>query len=372
MPRPKAALGPRRSRFARYIRINMSRTAKLLTAVLPVYAAFAQSDSSAVQPPAVFRSETNLVLARFQVKPKTGPPSDLRPEDIQLTEDGTVQKIAFVQGGTGNPLSSPVELNLLFGDIPTLWADPATQALRLSAMDANPNVSVALWVIGDKLVQLAPPTRDARTLNRALDTDRSMVGPLSSRPIAPYVSALARAAAQGRSNVIRTLVMSPNGCYGGNQNEVKAAIEAVQKAGIAVFPVSLIVQLSSGLAPDQSAIARQTDSYRSEREQMSGQKGSQRPPSGVFSVQPGFGCDGNSDFLENIARATGGRRLRVDRASSQTFDAFLSALGDQVLRDYVAGFYSSSAGEPKAHKIKVTLKDSRHGQITGYARTIVH
>ncbi len=351
----------------------MTRTAKLPAAALLALTAFVLSDTSAGQDPTVFQSETKLVLVRFQMIPKKGQSADLLPEDVELTEDGTVQRVALVQGGPQNPLTSPVEINLLFGAVPADWADPDAQALDLSALKEHPNVSIAVWAMGEKLIRLTPPTRDSRALNRAVaQAWQGLRGMANSAPsISSYIAVLARAAAQGRTNVIRTLVVSPGKCSGRNKT-VEDAMEAVRQAGITVFsqaPYTGSVPLTASKAnPDGRPPV--DVSGGSAKGIMSTQVASSTADSpcnipGLLSSQP-------DDFLDRIAKATGGRTLSRDESLPVTFSAFVAWLGDQILHDYVIGFYPAIAGEPKAHKIRVRLKDPRQGQITGYVETVAH
>jgi len=64
---------------------------------------------------AVFHTEANLVLVRFQVSPQKGKLiSDLRAEDIEVLEDGVPQQIALFEGGSFYPRTTPLEITLLF------------------------------------------------------------------------------------------------------------------------------------------------------------------------------------------------------------------------------------------------------------------
>jgi len=350
----------------------VSRILKLLLAALPALTAFAQSDPA----PTVFRAETNLVLVRFQMTPKKGQSADLRPEDIELKEDGAVRRVALLQGGPRNSLTTPVEINLLLGEAPRLWADPSRQTTDLSALDAHPNVSIAVWGIGEKLIRFAAPTRDPRTLNQAIvkawETSEKTRG--SAQPLIPaYVAVLARAAAQGRTNVLRTLVVARRNC-GGQGSEATEAMEAVREAGMAVFPLTLY----TGSGSAAFSASRSRPDGRAPVNISAGAKGILESE-GTQSFTADYPCEGSSsfspasdDFLKMIAKATGGRTLSRDESTAETFNAFLEWLGDEILHDYIAGFYAASSGERKPHQIRIALKDSRRGQITGYAKTVVH
>ncbi len=153
----------------------------VLLTLLSAFSAFAQLGSTnpgqapaAGQPGPTFRSDTNLVTVRFQMTPKKGQTADLRPEDIELREDGVPVKVSAFQGGQLYPPSIPVEVNLLFDDLrpPSGTTVPRwlqSQTLDLASIDDRGLVSVAVWAFNGDLVRLTPPTRDAATLNHAIE-----------------------------------------------------------------------------------------------------------------------------------------------------------------------------------------------------------
>ena len=215
----------------------MPRPAKLLAVVLLALAGVAQSGQTPAEPP-IFRSETNLVLVRFQMTPKRGQSADLRPEEIEITEDGAAQKVALIQGGPANPLTVPIEVNLLFDNFRLSEARVGPwwlrdQRLDLSAIDDRQRVSVALWTVGESLIRLTPPTRDARALNQAIDEmwETWARTPLKAAaltvPFARSVAALVGAAAQGRTNVIRFIVPLSAAC----DSEEKEPAETIRREG---------------------------------------------------------------------------------------------------------------------------------------------
>lgn len=64
---------------------------------------------------ATFRVNSELALVAFRITPNRQMPiSDLRPDDIEIREDGVPQKIAVFEGGRLNPRTVPVEMTLLF------------------------------------------------------------------------------------------------------------------------------------------------------------------------------------------------------------------------------------------------------------------
>lgn len=72
-----------------------------------------------------------------------------------------------------------------------------------------------------------------------------------------------------------------------------------------------------------------------------------------------------------LASATGGQAF--DTVSTRdVLPAILKSLAEHVRYDYVAGFYPSSSGVRKKHKIEVVLRSRSRGEIVGGFRALVH
>ncbi len=293
--------------------------------------------------------------------PKKGQSSDLGTGDIELREDGVPQKIALFQGGAQNPQTVPVEVNLLFDRFrrSDFTAGPRwlrEQTFDLSPIDDRQRVSVAVWALAENLIRLTPPTRDSRALNQAMDGLWNVWADQSVKPpLLKSIAALARTAAQGRTNVARILVVvSPGGCV----PEDKEAVKAAEQSGISVFPVLLQNFNRPAQAPvNFDKIA--TDGLKSGDD--------------YANWTQCLDDRGDSRGLEAITKSTGGRLLRLNYLSSgSVFQQILKWLGDQIRFDYIAGFYPAAAGEQKPHSIRIVLRDPKRGQITGGAQTIVH
>lgn len=313
------------------------------------------------EPQAVFGSDTNLVLVRFQMTPKKGQPSALRPEDLELREDGIPQKIAVFQGGELYPQTVPVEVNLLFAGMRGV-VDPRTFRLNFSALDDHERVSLAVWAIGEHLVRLTPPTRDAARLDRArngLMQVWSTTGKKLREPLFGAIAALAREAARGRTNVVRMLVVVSNGEFAEAEPGAPEAIRAAKDAGIAIFPVLLRNASTSDRIEtgadgfDINAGYRVWDYDR---------------PNGGGSIGRPL-----EDF-ESLAKATNGRLLNLvfQPPFGNTLDPIFKWLRDQIKFDCVAGFYPVSTGERTQHKIQVILKDANRGQLVVSTPTVEH
>lgn len=230
----------------------------LLMTLLPALSVFAQADpvrpAESGQATPMSRSETNLVLVRFQMAPKKGVSNDLRPEDIELREDGVVRKIAVFQGGQLYPKSIPVEINLLFDDLSR--SEPIRRGVKpswmnswkldIGAIDDRGIASIAVWALGQNLVRLTPPTRDASMLDRAMEKLWDIwSAPYAAEPrLLATIAAIAGTANQGRTNVVRTITVVTRGC---NVEQEDGAAKAVEGIGATIFP--LMVRRYEALAP---------------------------------------------------------------------------------------------------------------------------
>ena len=339
----------------------MPRAHAVLLTLLPAFTALAQfsppNPGQAGQPVPTFRSDTNLVMIRFQMTPKKGQTADLRPEDIELREDGVPVKVSAFQGGQLYPPSIPVEVNLLFDDLrPSSgttvprWLQSAT--LDLASIDDHGLVSVAVWAFSGDLVRLTPPTRDAATLNHAIEgLWGAWATSLHDGNLLSAVETLVNAASGGRTNVFRILVViSSSDTVWGEEQDLKA----IQETGVAVFPV--IVGGHAGTARVDSSVG----SHGLDRD---------RPTQGGYQrATSGYAID-----LQILAKRTGGKLLALNFANNNdSFRQITQWLAGQIRSDYVAGFYAPSPGQPKPHKIEVVLKDSKRGKLAESAQTIVY
>jgi VWFA-related protein len=337
-----------------------SSYAVLLT-LLSAFSAFAQLGSTnpgqAGQPVPTFRSDTNLVTIRFQMTPKKGQTADLRPEDIELREDGVPVKVSAFQGGQLYPPSIPVEVNLLFDDLrpPSGTTVPRwlqSAMLDLASADDHGLVSVAVWAFSGDLVRLTPPTRDAATLNHAIEgLWGAWATSLHDGNLLSAVETLVNAASGGRTNVFRMIVVvSASGEVFGYEKDLKA----IQETGVAVFPV--IVGGHAGTARVDSSVG----SHGLDKD---------RPTQGGYQRATG----GDAIDMQILAQRTGGKLLALNFANNNdSFRQIFQWLGEQIRSDYLAGFYAPSPGQPKPHKIEIVLKDSKRGKLAGSAQTLVY
>jgi hypothetical protein len=303
-------------------------------------------------PSPTFRADANLVSVRFQFTPRKGSAAaDLRPEDIELREDGVARKVAVLRGGPLNSEPQPVEIDILFDDLrPASGGSVGPSWMRskefdLKALDDHERVSLAIWGAGERLVRLSAPTRDSVALRKALDGLWQLWAGTSPTERGSPVSVLPdliQLIAGGRTGVDRMLVILAHGVYTlAGTNWAADAVRAARGASVAIFPVEVRDLIYQGPA---------------------------------YPVHLGAPVI-YDDVSGLLAEGTGGRRLRVEyMPPGDPFDKIWKLLGDEIkLHDYVAGFYvDSRTGDMWPHRVKVTLKDPNRGKITGGAQTVMH
>jgi VWFA-related protein len=303
--------------------------------------------ASAVSPDApsstTFRVDTNLALVRFQVIPQKGQfVTDLRPEDIEIREDGIPQKIALFEGGRFYPRTVPLEIALLFdcsGSVQNAGTlDP--QVFDESLLKEYENVAIAIYAFSDHLLRLTGPTRDGPRLMKAVAAVGAV--PSGDTPLFGAIAETARDAASLGGNATRMMAIFSDG-ESTRQGDLARSAEAIQTAqelGMALCPVMLAqppgLQASSG-------------------------------PNAEWEV---YRMQSIGSFM-SLARATGGQAFD-SVATRDVLPTILKSLAQRVRYDYVAGFYPSSSGVRKRHKIEVVLRSKSRGEIVGGNRALVH
>ncbi|MGD1094379.1 MAG: VWA domain-containing protein [Bryobacteraceae bacterium] len=292
---------------------------------------------------ATFQVGTNLALVRFRFHPKRGVLiQDLRPEDIELREDGVAQKIAVFEGGRFDTDSVPVEISLLF--------DCSASVVRIGALnphvfsekllDEFPNVSIAIYGFSDSLVRFSGPTRDPEALRKAMDQVRST--PPGNTALFGSIAETVHDAATTGVNVVRMLVIFSDGqsTSANDVDQVVAATRLANQSGTALFPVMI------GELPMADKEVRLTR----------------------YPIASSI-----SDFLK-LAPSTGGKILAgfTEGGGGPSLPFVLKSLANEIRSDYVAGFYLPRSGEQKPHKIEVVLRSKDRGRLDGANRIIVH
>jgi VWFA-related protein len=287
--------------------------------------------------------DANLALVRFQVIPQKGQfVTDLRPEDIEIREDGIPQQIGLFEGGRFYPHTVPLEIALLFdcsGSVQFAGTlDP--HVFDENLLKEYENVDIAIYAFSDDLVRLTRPTRDGPALMKAMEAVRLV--PAGDTPLFGDIAETASDAASIGGNATRMMVIFSDGesTRQGDSPRAAEAIQVAQELGMALCPVML----------PQPPVA-QIDTVSN----------------GEWELRK---LQSIGSFMK-LASATGGQAF--DAVSTKdVLPTILKSLANHVRYDYVVGFYPASSGGRKRHKIEVILRSKNRGEIVGGFRTLVH
>ena len=341
-------------------------------------AQFAQQPPPASPAPAVettpaFRPETNLVTVHFQYKQKKGSTLDLRPEDLELREDGAPQKISLLQGGRANPQTAPIEVNLLFDlrRAPEQVVPPWMRYARfdLAAIDDGQRVSVAMWTVGNGVRRLCGPTRDATQLNRAMDGVIQVWGnsAYNDTTLLEAIGAVIQQSAQGRRGVTRILVVLTDEeifhQYGGPE-----AVSAAQENRVTIYPIIVggLAELPySAEGPGTYSAAKSIGASEGVGYKIGDEILKRRDAENVGNLAKRREASIRlNDGLSWLAKATNGQMWDINSVNlSALWDMILQRLAEQIRGDYVAGYYPSAAGVSKLREVQLSLKRGVSGEI---------
>src|SRR5580700_7059691 len=117
----------------------------------------------------VFHSETSLALVRFQVVHDNTYVLNLKPEDIQLYEDGKPRRFTVFENGRASGRTNTADLVLLFDISGSVLNAGLLNPLvfKSTLLDGLPNVRLAIYGFSDDLRRYCPPTRDMAVLGAA-------------------------------------------------------------------------------------------------------------------------------------------------------------------------------------------------------------
>jgi VWFA-related protein len=276
-----------------------------------------------------FRVETNLAQVQFQITPKRGQAMQaLRPEDIEIREDGVPKPARLFEVGRSYQTGVPVEIWLLFDCSASMTsiADLDPYAFNTSLLDEYENVSVAMCAFSDEWIRFTKPTRDARTLRKAMQAVLAV--PRGGTRLYGAIHDTVDNAAEGRPGAIRMVVIFSDGDASGTDYlEAPAALRAARERGVALYPIALTGGLYGGaLGPTFAELGPKT---------------------------------GGQGFLRPAADAV--------------LPNVLKFLAKDVLQyTYVAGYYPDSSDKGTPHEAQVVLLKANKGRLSGGTRIVVH
>jgi VWFA-related protein len=310
------------------------------------------------QPNLVIRTETNLALVRFHLAQQGRFSDRLRPEDIQLLEDGKPQKLALFEGPrTGH--KTPVEILLLFDVSLSVMNNDLLNpfTIKETLVDGLGNhVSVAVYAFGGKWKRFTTPTRDFPTLRKAVEEAFDFTN--AGTPLYESIIRTARDAVESGSNATRLMVIFSDG-FATTKMPPQEAAKAALSYDIPLYPVVLghqrVVQQAMGgggggpfgaAAPNPNAIHRQMIAHDKEQQML--------------------------EFAE-LGEMTGGRSFDPPVVNPVIVREVLQWVATQVQFQYVAGYYvPPSSQDKRPHKVEVKLLDKKLGKLRGGSRAVIH
>jgi VWFA-related protein len=335
--------------FRKYLRLEPNgKRADAVRVKVAELDAHAREMQSGPQSAVTFRADTKLAMVRFQVSPQRGQfVTDLRPEDVEIREDGKPQTIAVFEGGESYRPSVPLEITLLFDCSGSVRLSNSLQphVFETNLLDKYANVKIAVYAFSNSLTRIISPTRSGPDLEAAMDA--VLKEEAGNTPLFLVICETARQAAASGGDAVRMMVIFSDGLANSpDLGHYEAAVGAAQELGIALYPVMLGTEdRNVPLAPTAVPIPVPR-------------------PSDYSSLA-------RKRFL-SLAEHTGGRRFEFF-GSKNVLATVLRDIAEHIRYDYVVGFYpSASDGTGKQHTVEVSLRSKDKGQIIGGKRVVEH
>lgn len=341
-------------------------------------AALAQAPSQA--PPAeepgfVIRTETNLALVRFHVVHKNRYVVRLRPEDIELREDGAPRKVAIFEGpSTGRTV--PVEVILLFDvslSVDNLGLLDGIQETIIKGIGDYAKVSV--YAFANRVRRFTGPTRDLPALKAALNAAMRFAHG-GTRLYEAITNTAAEVSRNEAAPATRLMIVFSDG-FSTSKTKPEVAVKAARANGIALYPVVLGHQrlVDQDQARQAAAQNRQNSGHwggggRGGR----GQAGMNVGPEvrAMESRTRLMDKEWQMREFSDIGPATGGRSFDPPILNELIVREILRMVVTEVRTEYVAGYYPPAGEKPRPRKVEVVLRNKNLGKIHGGKRDVVH
>lgn len=314
------------------------------------------------QQPETFRADTSLALVRFQVVHDNTYVLNLKPEDIELLEDGKPQKITVFENGRVRR-NSTADLVLLF-DISGSVLNAGLLnpvVFKTTLLDGVPNVRLAIYGFSDELRRYCRPTRDLaamedafHALNKRAAGEAVPLQPLPKRSVkrpGTWIYESVIAAARDALPDDRTgfssemMLVFSDGLANGSSAVPEDASAVAQELGVTVYPAVL--------------------GHKNLQDQINVNKSAIR----------GMNLESQQHEIQRFTQLgplTGGRAFDLPQVSIAVMQQILGYMVGQIRHQYLAGFVPEVSGSPRTHKLQVRLIDKSQGTLMGGTRTLVH
>jgi VWFA-related protein len=347
------------------------------------------------QEPPSFRAETSLALVRFHVVHDNTYVLNLKPEDIQLLEDGKPRKFSVFEGGRAGSKKMPVNLVLLFDISGSVVNAGLLNPLvfKTSILDGLGNARIAVYAFSDDLRRYCRPTRHLAVLEAAFHAlDKRETGELIALKLPPkrtvrrpgtWIYAAVMATAQEfapKPDVHSTVSYDPATASSDSAAAPDLATTMVLTFSDGLDTTSAIPEDASGLCQELGIpVYPAVLGYRNLLDQikLAKEAGGDRP--GNTDPRPGMrlmNLEAQKADVQRFTRLgplTGGRAFDLPQIGLGVMQQILDFIAGQIRHQYLVGFVPEvSASAPRSHKLEVQLVDKTIGKISDGTRTLVH
>jgi VWFA-related protein len=318
----------------------------------------AQQQPVAEPPEVIFRSDTGLALVRFHVTRKNRYVEDVRASDIELLEDGVVQKLVLFEGPTSGPggrRTIPIELILLMDVSRSVMNEGMLDAfiVKETLLDGlGGNISISVYVFGDRLRRVCAPTNDVVKLKQAFDLVYKTAFTGTRLYEAIMETARVASTASGANATRLMLVMSDG--FATTKTPPRNAAKVANAYGIPIYPMVL----------GHDKIVKQIQAQNQPA------RPGANPPIRYSQAQ-----DRELEIQEFalLGELTGGRSFDPPMANSLIMRSILKSMVSQIVCEYVVGYNPGTPGAtPQTHKVKVQLRNKSLGKLAGGTRLLTH
>lgn len=318
-------------------------------------ASFAQNQPVPEPPEVIFRSDTGLALVRFHVTNKKRYVQDLRPSDIDVLEDGVVQKLVLFEGPNSGPSGHrtiPIELILLMDVSGSVMNEGMIDAfiMKETLLDGlGGDVKISVYAFGNRVKRLCEPTNDVAKLKQAFDMVYKMN--LGGTRIYESIMETARLASAGSATDVTRLMLILSDGFATTNTPPRNAVQVANAYGISLYPMVL--------GHEKIVKQLQAENQRSNN----GQPRNSRAMGKEMEIQ---------DFAM-LGELTGGRSFDPPMANSMIMRSILKSMAGQIVCQYTAGYNPGApSATPQKHKVTVRLRNKGLGKLLGGTRLVTH
>ena len=313
----------------------------------------------------IITTETNLVVVPLHVYRKKKSIDGLGAEAFELLENGTAQKIAFVEGPGMDPESSrqvPIELVFLI--------DVSHSVMRRKLLDISTirngilkevrdNVKVSIYGFAGTLKRFTSPTNNPEKLEYALE--KLYASEAGQSKVFEAIAGTARAVSLREGSASRMMIVFSDG-LSTTGFDPNLAARVANHYGIPLYPVVLghqqTVRRNSRNIPGGGSLSRRRPIHRPPRQQRTARTSERERKQELFA---------------DLGAKTGGQSFDLKMPSSAAIGSILKALAQLANTEYIVGYYPQSMGEePTPRQVEVRLRDKKIGKLYGGKRVIVH